>query len=81
MWILFYRSYWLLVLFFHRVVALWPFDHIFFLRYVSVHLFLDRQCPVVYHHVCMQCMVLADKYSVAPEGMLLVHKGCVFRQA
>ena len=72
---LFYRSYWLLVSFLPRVVAMWSLERSFFLRCVSGHLFLNRQCAVVYHHVCMECVVMADKFSVEPEGTLLVHKG------
>ena len=55
-WSLFYRSYWLLVSFVHRVVALWPPERSFALRCVYGHLFTDRQCAVVYHQVRMSSM-------------------------
>ena len=64
-----------MVLLLHRVSALWPLERSFVLRCVSVHLFLDRQCAVVYHHIRMQCVVLADKCLVEPEGTLMMHKG------
>ena len=76
-----YRSYWLLVSFLHRVVELWPLERSFVLRCVSGNLFLDRQCAVVYHPVRMQCVVLADKCLLEPEGTLVVYKGQVCRQA
>ena len=35
----------------------------FVIRCMSGHLFFDRQCAVVYHQVCLWCVVLADIYS------------------
>ena len=80
-WSFFYRSYWILVSFLYRVVALWLLERSFVFRCMSGHLFLDRQCTVVYHHVRMWCVVLADRYSAEPEGAMLAHKGYVFKQA